>query len=338
MIFDENLFKKVIRGEYAAFADENGVLHTKRFTDKQAAVIAERCPTAVYQQAGMRLDFYTDADALAMDFHYVHLTSRIFLSVDVYEDEVLTYSFVEKNAFDIKKGGFRHEFEKKGKKRVTVFLPYSVELCFDKIELEGESFVEPYDNYSAFAYIIGDSITHGYDAEITSQSYANVAVRRLDLDCINQGVGGYVFNACALDPELLAGKKKPDIITVAYGTNDWSGKTKEDFCRDCEEYLCRMHELFPTTPVLIITPVWRAAHYVVTKAGSFAFAREFIAESAKKYENMYVLDGDKLVPHSYDYFRDVRLHPNDIGFATYGTGVADAIAKILGICPKVHFI
>lgn len=338
MIFNEQIFKDVIRGEYAAYADDTGALRTKRFTDYQTSVFAQRCPTSTYQQAGMRLDFYTDAQAIEMAFRYDHLTSRIFLSVDIYEDDVMTYSFVEKNAFDIKSGSFRHEFEKQGRKRVTVYLPYSVELIFDRIELTGESFVEPYLDYSAYAYMIGDSITHGFDAERTSQSYACVAQRRLGIDIINQGVGGYVFLEKSLDPELFANKKQPDIITIAYGTNDWAGKTNEDFCRDIDAYFVRLREIYPATPVLVITPVWRAAYYVTTKVGKFDYACSYIAEAAKKHENIYVLDGDKLVPHVYDYFRDVRLHPNDAGFATYGAGVADAIADILGIKPKMYFI
>ncbi len=338
MKITQQLFKSIIRGEYSVYTNENGALCTKRFTDKQAEVIARKCPANVYQQAGMRLDFVTDAATLYMAFRYTHLTSRIFLSVDVYEDGVMTYSFKTNNTFDIHDGSFKHIFEKKGRKRVTVHLPYSAELCFDSIELEGESFIEPYDSYSAYAYMIGDSITHGFDAETTSQTYVSTALRALDMDVINQGVGGYVFKEESLDPALFEGKKKPDIISVAYGTNDWSGKSHEDFCRDTDEFFSRLREIFPTTPVLVITPVFRAAHYITTKVGTFDYAREYIRDSAKKHDGFYVIDGDKLVPHGYDYFRDVRLHPNDAGFATYGAGVAAAIAEILKIKPVVHFI
>lgn len=338
MKFTKEIFDRVLRGAYSTSADEQGRLHTVRFTDKQKEVISKRCPNNVYQQPGMRLDFYTDAESIAMAFEYTHFTSRIFMSVDIYEDGVMTYSYTENNAFDAHRGGFEFAFEKKGRRRVTIYLPFSLELVFTNIELKGESFVEPYNNYQGFVYMIGDSITHGADSERTSQSYANIALRRLDLDVINQGVGGYVFCADSLDPELFAGRKQPDAITVAYGTNDWAGKEKEAFCRDIDEFFVRLREIYPSIPVLVITPVFRAGHYNVTKVGTFSFAREYITESAKKYENTYVLDGDKLVPHIYDYFRDVRLHPNDAGFATFGQGVADALSEILGIRPRTYFI
>ena len=66
--------------------------------------------------------------------------------------------------------------------------------------------------------------------------------------------------------------------------------------------------------------------------------RTFYARYDFAYDGVWVLDGDKCVPHIYDYFRDVRLHPNDAGFATYGMVVSDAVAEILNIRPRVSFI
>ena len=338
MKLTKDIFDSILRGAYSTCEDEHGRLCTRRFTDRQKEIIARRCPNNIYQHPGMRLDFFTDAESISMAFGYAHFTTRIFMSIDIYEDGVMTYSYVEKNAFDAHRGEFTFAFEKKGRKRVTVYLPFSLELAFERIELTGESYIEPYTDYSGYVWMIGDSITHGADCERTSQSYANIAMRYLDLDGINQGVGGYVFCADSLDGELFAGGRIPDAITVAYGTNDWSGKDKDAFCRDTDEFFDRLRELFPTVPVLVITPVFRAAHYVTTKVGTLDFARSYIEQSAKKHDNVYVLDGDKLVPHLYDYFRDVRLHPNDAGFATYGQGVADALSEMLGIRPKVQFI
>ena len=334
MIFDKETFDSVLRGAYTTYTLEDGALCTRRFSDIQRAVIEPKIPNCPHHHAGMRLDFYTDAESIEMEFRYNRLTSRIFYSVDVYEDGVMTYSYVEKNAVDHKKGKPSHTFEKKGRKRVTVFLPYAIDLAFERIELTGESYIEPYTEYSGYVWMMGDSITHGYDAQITSQSYAAIAMRRLDLDGINQGAAGYVFDADLIDPALFEGRKRPDIITVAYGTNDWNTKTREDFCRDIDEFFARLNEVYPGIPVLVITPIFRGAHYTTSKVGTFYFARDYIASTAKKYDNNYVLDGDKMVPHIYDYFRDVRVHPNDAGFATYGAYVADAISEILGIRPR----
>ena len=337
MLFTKETLESVLRGAYEVF-EEDGKLRARRFTEHQTEVIASRLPTVPYHNAGMRLDFYTDAESLSMSFSCARITSRIFYSIDVYEDTVMTYSYIEKNTEDNRTGAFCHTFEKKGRKRVTVYLPYSADLAFEKIELSGESFVEPYTDYQGYIYMMGDSITHGYDAEICSQTYANIVMRHLDLDGINQGAAAYTFHQESLDPALFEGKRQPDIITIAYGTNDWNGKTHQNFCRDIDEYFFRLREIYPTTPVLVITPIYRASHYIPTQAGTFEFAREYLTQAAKKYDRIYVLDGDKMVPHIYDYFRDVRLHPNDAGFSTYGMLVSDAVAEILNIRPKVHFI
>ena len=338
MIFNKEIFDSVLRGAYDTCTLEDGALYARRFTEQQRRVIGEKVPTVPYHNAGMRLDFYTDAEGMSMQFRYLRHTSRIFISIDVYEDGVMTYSYLENNAFDAKCGSFDFSFEKKGKKRVTVYLPYTADLAFERIELAGESFIEPYTDYAGYILMMGDSITHGYDAERTSQSYASCVMRRLDLDGMNQGVGGYTFHQESLDPALFEGKKQPDIITVAYGTNDWNGKTHENFCRDIDEFFVRLREIYPSVPVLVITPVYRASHYIPTKAGTFEFAHEYLTTAAKKHPNVYVLDGDKMVPHVYDYYRDVRLHPNDAGFATYGAYVADAVAEILGIRPRTFLI
>ena len=338
MLFTKEIFASVLRGAYEAYENGDGSLRARRFSEYQTETIASRLPTVPYHNAGMRLDFYTDAEDICMAFHYARITSRIFLSVDVYEDGVMTYSYVEKNTEDNHTGAFCHTFGKKGRKRVTVYLPYSADLAFDKIELVGESYIEPYTDYQGYIYMMGDSITHGYDAERASQTYANIVMRHLDLDGINQGAAAYTFHCESLDPALFEGKRQPDIITVAYGTNDWNGKTRQNFCRDIDEYFARLREIYPTVPVLVITPIYRASHYVSTQAGTFEFAREYLRDAAKKYEGVYVLDGDKMVPHVYDYFRDVRLHPNDAGFASYGMLVSDAVAEILNIRPRVSFI
>lgn len=338
MIFTKETFDSVIRGAYSTYTLSDGAVSTRRFTDAQRGVIEPKIPNCPHHNAGMRLDFFTDAQKMTMAFRYTRLTSRIFYSVDVYEDGVMTYSYIENNDVDHKRGEFTHTFEKKGRRRVTVYLPYSVELAFERIELEGESFIEPYNDYSGYIWMMGDSITHGYDAKITSQTYANIVMRRLDLDGINQGAAGYVFDRELLDPSLFEGKKLPDIITVAYGTNDWNTKTKENYCRDIDEFFARLRELYPDIPVIVITPIFRGAHYTTSKVGSFGFAREYLTSVAKKYDRTYVLDGDKMVPHLYDYFRDVRVHPNDAGFASYGALVSDAVADVLGIRAKTFLV
>ena len=334
----EEIFKNIIRGSVSAYEDEQGRLRTTRFTPYQSEVISRSIPRNVYQQAGMRLDFYTDAESIDMAFLYAHNTTRLFMSVDVYVDGLMSYVYREPNCVDTKSGEFRYTFEKKGRKRVTVYLPFSVELYITRLELEGAEYVTPYEDYIGFVYVKGVSITQGFDTDYTSYSYVNIAMRRLNLDYINQGVGGYYYEAESLDEHLFDESRKPDMILLSYGSNDWSRKDRDSFEADTEAYYTRLREIYPDIPVLSVTPVWRSDCYKVTKVGSCDYVRSFITATALAYEDIYVLNGDKMVPHSSEFFRDVRLHPNTLGFESYGIAVSDAIQKILKLEPQTPFL
>ena len=85
---------------------------------------------------------------------------------------------------------------------------------------------------------IGDSITQGMDARGPASAYAVQLARVLDVELLNQGVGGHIFDLDALDDEL---PYHPDIITIAYGTNDWSrDTTREEISSRVERYLTRL--------------------------------------------------------------------------------------------------
>ena len=67
---------------------------------------------------------------------------------------------------------------------------------------------------------IGDSITQGMVTHGPAGTYAAVLGRMLNADFHNHGVGGHWF-----DPQLIGAVPgwEPDLVTVAYGTNDWTG-------------------------------------------------------------------------------------------------------------------
>lgn len=334
----EQIFRDIIRGSVSAYEDEQGRLRTTRFTQAQSEVIARSIPRNVYQQAGMRLDFYTDAEALDMAFEYAHNTTRPFMSVDVYVDGLMSYVYSEPNCVDNKDGEFKYTFEKKGRKHVCIYLPFSVELYITRFELEGAHSVTPYEDYTGFVYVVGDSITQGFDTEYASYSYVNVAMRRLGLDYINQGVGGYYYEAESLDEHLFEGKRQPDLILISYGSNDWTNKDRDTFEADTEQYYKRLREIYPDIPVLTLTPVWRADSVEPNKAGSLEYVRSFITATALEYEGIYVLNGDRLVAHMPQLFRDERVHPTSLGFESFGIAVSDAIEKILKLEPQTPFL
>lgn len=91
-------------------------------------------------------------------------------------------------------------------------------------KLNSGTYIEPY-RYKMKILSYGDSITQGYDALFPSYSYINRFSMYLDAFIYNKAIGGDIFR-----PALIERKNfKPDIVTIAYGTNDWSKCTKADF-------------------------------------------------------------------------------------------------------------
>ena len=60
----------------------------------------------------------------------------------------------------------------------------------------------------------------------------------------------------------------PDLITVAYGTNDWSCKPRDMLVRDAEECLDGVRRLWPQVPLVVIGPLWRGDQDLVPRAFS----------------------------------------------------------------------
>ena len=110
---------------------------------------------------------------------------------------------------------------------------------------------------------------------------------------------------------------EPDIITVAYGTNDWSQKEASIYIRRCTEFYEALCANYPNVPIFAITPIWRLDSCEEKKMGAFENTEKFIREVCASYKNVTVVNGLELFPRDTDLFADGRLHPNDKGFECY---------------------
>jgi hypothetical protein len=145
-------------------------------------------------------------------------------------------------------------------------------------------------------------------------------------DMVNQVIGGDRFHPEHLDENM---NFTPDIVTVAYGTNDWSGSLRDDFDRDMPRYFAKLAKMCALAKIFVITPLWRADGNRVTKVGTFEEAVNRIIVEASKYPNMIIIDGSKLTPRISAFYSDLRLHPNDIGFGIYAKNLIAEMKKYL---------
>ena len=120
---------------------------------------------------------------------------------------------------------------------------------------------------------------------------------------------------------------EPELITVAYGTNDWSIRTVEEFKLACADFYRNLTHNYPNTKIIAITPIWRNDMYEERPFGDFLNVEPCIRECTKVFPNVKVISGYDLVPHDEMYFADRRLHPNDIGFEHYFSNLIKMIQE-----------
>lgn len=295
-------------GALTVTQDEYGY-HFTRFTPTQRAAFGAVLPIWAVRcdaTAGIRIDFHTDATRFSAD-----------VSAGQYEvliDNLCAYyeRLETDDQIDLELDGKDH--------RITLVLPCHSPGTVRRIHLEGESYIKPH-SYSKKVAFYGDSITQGADSEKDSQCYTWLLTRFFDFYSMNFGVGGIRFQ-----PETVEDVGfDADIVIVAIGTNNYGANKPMELLRtNCSEYFDRIAKLYPTSKLFCITPIWRADGQAQKALGTIDDARRVIEEEARKY-HFTVIDGYTLVPHRPEYYRDERLHPNDLGFALYTQNLIKAL-------------
>ena len=216
--------------------------------------------------------------------------------------------------------------EHNGKRNITIYLPYCVELELHKLEFSPGAVVEVAEPRPKKLLCLGDSITQGSYAKYPSNTYPVLLSNFLNMQLLNQGVGGYIYNADSLDLGL---PYQPDLITVAYGTNDWSKCSSiSQFRSNCANYMHKLVSMFPEARIYVMTPIWRPDKQDLKKTGALHDISRVITEECSTYSNLRVIDGLSLVPHLLYLFDGV--HPKDEGFLH----MAMNLVKIIG--PELH--
>ncbi len=271
--------------------------------------------------AGVTLRFRTDSETLGLSITAAKGSSRTFFALDVEVDGKYLGSIInfEEDASSTvyshnpaPLGDFSGHFDLgKGEKNVCVYLPWSVRLTLREMTLDDGAWLLPLP-YKKKALMFGDSITQGYDARYPSRRYASQLCKWLDAEEHSRAIGGEKF--C---PALAACREPftPDLITVAYGTNDWSHSPKETFMKNARLFFETLAAEYPTVPVYAITPIWRADDEA--REMTFAAAADYIAECAAIHPKARVIRGIDALPHDITLFADGNLHPNDAGFDRY---------------------
>ncbi|MBE6604954.1 MAG: SGNH/GDSL hydrolase family protein [Ruminococcaceae bacterium] len=297
-----------------------------RFSDKQMAYYETTNAefyTKSFGTACVRLEMVTDATALSFSYRAKKAASRRFFYFDLFVDGVMIAHEGEDDT-DGKTDTVTLPLPA-GTHRIALYLPALFSLEVKDVTLTDATFATPVAKKLRLL-AMGDSITHGYDAVYAALSYANITADALDASVINQGIGGEIFNPGIIDGDLGFA---PDVITVAYGTNDYSKCTRNKFTENATAFYAQLRKSFPSAKIFALLPIWRGDNHRVTAVGTFTEAKEIIRAAAEAQEGVTVIDCDTFVPHLPAFFSDKFLHPNDLGFQCYAAGLLRALQKHL---------
>jgi lysophospholipase L1-like esterase len=320
---------KSITAGAVRITEEDGAVRFYRFSEKQTELyktVRKDFYDKTFSTSGIKLKFKTNSNTLSLTVFAKASSSRSFFDHDICVNGELKYTLSGnlKDGEEISpKTVSGRYYLGEGEKTVCIYFPWSVDSRILSLELDDGATVIPVP-YSCRMLTFGDSITHGYDAENPSKSYASILADYFDADAVNKGIGGEVFR-----PDLCAIKEDftPDIITVAYGTNDWSITDKETFDKNSEKFYTTLARLYPNAKIISLAPIVRLDYNRETKVGTFDYIAKKFNEIAKKIPNMIVVDCFPFLPKEKEMFLDLRLHPNNVGFSYYAKGIIAELEK-----------
>lgn len=329
MKLDYSIIKDITCGAVNVTEEEDGY-HFYRFTNEQADYYKGRDAilyARVHTNSGIKLRFKTDSNSIFLDFSITDCLARSYYSIDIFVEGKLLGQLRNYNDEDQDKdycaiafpqGDISASFDLgDGEKEVCIYLPWSVNAVLKELALDDGAKVVPIKSAHKLL-CFGDSITQGYDALCSSGKYTTLLASMLDADEYNKGIGGDIFSA---DFAEYKDDINPDFITVAYGTNDWYGASKEGFKHHCTLFFEKLYRNYPDAEVYVITPIWRVDVDDIRPLGSFYELEGLIKEYSKANKNVKIISGLDIFPHSIDYFADKFVHPNDKGFKLYAENV-----------------
>ena len=307
------------------FEKRDGYLHFHRFTPDEYTRYTPHDPEGLKKKmpatSCIHIVFYTDSDRLYLKAHLSQASSRFFgdaidLLVDGELYRSLGHDRRKESDIEVTVG------LPLGEKKITLVLPGLFSASLAALGIADEAiFMSAWAKKTMLIY--GDSITQGYDARTPSKSYANQLALALDAHAVCKAIGGEVFYPHLA--ELDTGVASPDIITVAYGVNDWhfGVSSPEELYKNARGFLSLLHERYPKARLFVLSPLWCGDS---DRADLFPFREipKILSKATEGISGARVVDCFDFIPHDCAMFADGGLHPNDKGYEYYFKGLCSS--------------
>lgn len=191
---------------------------------------------------------------------------------------------------------------------VRIYLPSIMSVAVGNLRSNGTLKPVPARGY---LLALGDSITQGFVCGKPSSAYPAQIANTLGIDLVNQAVAGHVFDEDALGSFSLWRKDQPEVIVVAYGTNDWSHKRSAEAIEGAAvAYLDRLSWCFPKVPIYVLSPLWRVDEHEPKACDQpLTWMQQMLGRVCSRHRNMHVVDGYHGIPKDPTLFSDGVLHP-----------------------------
>lgn len=255
---------------------------------------------------GVRLDFHTNSTT----FSFTPQINGEYERYELYIDNVFTYYYTKADFV----GDPRKEIVLDGEKhRITLYLPGHEIGALESVEIDDGATIAPHI-FDCKMLFFGDSITQGWESTWDALSYAHNVSRVFNANSVIQGIGGSYSHNTVFDKDI---EFEPDMVVVAYGTNDWNYyQTLEEGRMHFSQFLDQLVERYGDKKLFGISPIWRDDYEKDPAMGSFKSCCDYVKEEIKKH-NMILIEGESLMPPLPEFFIEDVLHPNTSGFGIY---------------------
>lgn len=330
-----------IRGAHHLVSCSDGLVRPSRMADKQiaAAARADR-ETKAQTSAGVTIDVVTTGDEVSFDLDvlsFVHDSAAVRETIERANDEdpapnaglvdgidlLVDGTYVQ--TVPICAGTLTLPFDNPthAPVEVQVYLPNLAIVAVGNLATNAT--IEPAPK-RGYMLALGDSITQGYVVGAPSSSWPALVARARGLDLVNQAIAGHHFDYHTLCDLRTLREDPPTLVFVAYGTNDWCHTASaHEITVNMTTYLERLAECFPTTPIYVLSPIWRADEAQPRAcARPLTWMRDQLAGECARL-GLHYLDGTNLVDADTALFADGRLHPNAQGARLMAEGLLRAL-------------
>lgn len=333
MFINEDRLKECFHNVLYTRKDIRGI-KGERFTEKQQKFYSGLdfylCSEKTLMSSGVTLEFQTTADDITLEYvvgaGYAERDCGRESTIDFYVDGELFHCH-KNDLYPDSVGSAAVHFKNNLMKEVTIWLPYSEEIFIRSLSISDGAWFQTIPPRPKKLIFFGDSITQGVGTTLASAGYAmQTAIQLEAYEVLNQGIGSWVFNEGSLDEEC---EYNADVIITAYGTNDWSQKTKLQYEQDMKNYLDKLIKIYPKAKIVVLSPVWR--HDCDKKRyNKYDFNELFgvMENVCLNYKNIVVINGIHFIPKVTNMYAD-GLHPNDFGSMYYSKSLVKQLKHLL---------